>query len=138
MLGTKLQEAIKSAGVTVADAAAYIGVSEANLYKLYKKDSFEVAYLRKAAELLNLPIAYFLGIDQTAANSQIGNFNQAGNSNIQKIKGNQGIIQANTGSTVNNIDDCRRDLAVAQKENELLRSQLADKERIIQLLEKSK
>jgi len=35
----------------------------------------------------------------------------------------------------NTIDECRRELLATQRENEMLRSQLKDKDRIIQLLE---
>ena len=52
-----------------------------------------------------------------------------------------GIAQTgkNSKATQNNfnLDDCKKDLHAAQKEIALLTSQLADKERIIQLLEKS-
>lgn len=69
---------------------------------------------------------------------QTGNLNQAGNNNIQKIKGNKGnVIGNNLGTATQNSaarDDYQRDLLIAQKENELLRSQLADKERTIQIL----
>jgi len=72
---------------------------------------------------------------------QSGDFNQAGTSNKQTIKGNKGNIQNNTGSgnTITNnvkLDNCQRDLATAQKEIALLTSQLADKERTIQILMK--
>jgi hypothetical protein len=70
---------------------------------------------------------------------QTGNFNQAGTGNKQTIKGNKGTVQNNTGSgnTITNnvkLDSCQRDLATAQKEIALLTSQLADKERTIQIL----
>lgn len=52
---------------------------------------------------------------------------------------NKGNIQSNAGShnTITNnvkLDNCQRDLATAQKEIALLTSQLADKERTIQIL----
>ena len=55
-------------------------------------------------------------------------------------KKNKGIQSTGNGTnTINNItlDDCKKDLATAHKEIALLTSQLADKERIIQLLERS-
>ena len=56
--------------------------------------------------------------------------------NTKKTKGS--IQTSNNGhNTINNfsLDDCRRDLEASRKEVELLRSQVQDKERIIQLLE---
>ena len=83
----------------------------------------------------------FLSDPQTGT-TQTGNFNQAGTSNKQTIKGNKGGVQANSGgdNTINNIElnDCKRDLAAAKKEIGSLTSQLVDKERIIRLLEKGK
>jgi transcriptional regulator with XRE-family HTH domain len=114
MLGKKLQTALKSASITAADAAAHIGISEANLYKLFKKDSFEVAYLIKSAELLNLPVSYFFDEHSDSINSQIGDFNQAGNSNTQKIK----VTKAPAHELAQQLDTCQRD-------NESLKSQLA-------------
>lgn len=80
-------------------------------------------------------------VDRESGATQVGNFNQAGNANSQKVKGNKNNVQTANGdhSTITNnveLEGCRRDLTVANKEIEMLRSQLADKERIIQLLEK--
>lgn len=124
MLGKKLQEAIKSAGMSAADAAAHIGVSEANLYKLYKKDSFEVAYLRKASELLNLPITYFLGDDVQLPGYQIGDFNQAGTGNKQKVKVDKGKPQQDLAAA---LEACQREL-------EVTRALVAAKDETISLL----
>jgi transcriptional regulator with XRE-family HTH domain len=55
-------------------------------------------------------------------------------------KKNKGIQNTGNGNnTINNIslDSCKRDLASAHEKITLLTSQLADKERIIQLLERS-
>lgn len=110
MLGKKLQSALKSASISAADAATYIGISEANLYKLFKKDSFEVAYLIKAAELLNLPISHFFDEHIQPANSQIGDFNQAGNGNSQKVKVDKGQPQQDLAAA---LAACQRELALA-------------------------
>jgi hypothetical protein len=68
--------------------------------------------------------------------TQTGDFNQAGTSNKQTIKGNRGTVQNNTGSgnTITNnvkLDDCKRDLEAAQRENEYLRGKLQDKEELL-------
>jgi len=81
----------------------------------------------------------FISNKAGSGTTQTGNFNQSGTSNKQTIKGNRGTVQNNTGSgnTITNnvkLDSCQRDLATAQKEIALLTSQLADKERTIQIL----
>jgi transcriptional regulator with XRE-family HTH domain len=117
-LGQILQKALKDAGVAYADAAAYMGVSETNLYRLFKKDSFEVSYLKKAASLLNLPLSHFLG-DSAPSNVEVssiqtGSYNQSGNRNSQKIK----VTKAPAHELAQQLDTCQRD-------NESLKSQLA-------------
>jgi transcriptional regulator with XRE-family HTH domain len=126
MLGQTLQKALKSAGISAADAAAYIGISEANLYKLFKKDSFEVAYLRKAAEMLGTTVSMLLGEGGHSINSQIGDSNQSGSGNNQKVTGNNSPSISGNNSTIKlTIDDCKQQLLLAQRDVESLKSQLA-------------
>jgi hypothetical protein len=78
----------------------------------------------------------FLTEKSESGSTQTGNFNQAGTSNKQTIKGNKGTVQNNTGSgnTITNnvkLDDCKRDLEAAQRENEYLRGKLQDKEALL-------
>jgi transcriptional regulator with XRE-family HTH domain len=108
MLGKKLQTALKSASVSTADAATYIGISEANLYKLFKKDSFEVAYLIKAAQLLHLPVSYFFDEQASPTVSQIGDSPPAGNR--QKVKVDKGQPQQDLAAA---LAACQRELALA-------------------------
>lgn len=114
LLGQILQKALKDAGISNSDAASYMGVSETNLYRLFKKDSFEVSYLKKASTLLNLPLSYFLGdtapSNVVVSNSQTGDFNQAGNGNRQKVKVEKGQAQQELAAA---LAACQRELALA-------------------------
>ena len=81
----------------------------------------------------------FLSGNTEVGITQTGTFNQAGNSNIQKAKGNKNNVQTNNGdhATITNnvkLENCQRDLEASRKEVALLTSQLADKERTIQIL----
>jgi hypothetical protein len=127
MLGQILQKALKDAGIAPGDAALHMGISETNLYRLFKKDSFEVSYLKKAASLLNLPLSHFLG-DGAPSNvvlqsPQVGNFNQSGNANTQKIKASKAPSQ-----------ELAAELAACQRELEVTRALVAAKEETISLL----
>lgn len=78
----------------------------------------------------------FMSGKSDSVTTQTGNFNQSGASNKQTIKGNKGAVQNNTGSgnTITNnvkLDDCKRDLEAAQRENEYLRGKLQDKEELL-------
>jgi hypothetical protein len=73
--------------------------------------------------------------------TQSGDSNQVGTGNIQRVKGNRNNVQTNNGdhaTITNNVKlvDCQRDLKAATEKIELLTSQLADKERTIQILMK--
>ena len=124
MLGEKLKNAIKNAGISHAKAAAEMGISEGSLYNIFKKDSFEVSYLLKAAELVGLPVSYFL--EDAAKNfsvTQSGDFNQAGNANTQKIKTSKAPSQ-----------ELAAELAACQRELEVTRALVAAKDETISLL----
>lgn len=120
MIGQILQKALKDANIPAAEAASFMGISEGNLYRLFKKDSFEVSYLKKAAELLKIPISHFfqedgvtnMSISQTGTTTQTGDFNQAGQGNNQKIKVSKG------GESIQEIaaqlQSCQRELALTQ------------------------
>lgn len=60
LLGEKLKTALEKAGVNNTDAASYMGISERSLYLLFKKDTFEIEYLRRASHLTGQPVTYFL------------------------------------------------------------------------------
>lgn len=134
MLGQILQKALKDANVSNADAANFMGISEGNLYRLFKKDSFEVAYLKKAADLLNLPMSHFFNESPTGdsrVTTQTGDFNQAGNSNTQKVKINKAQDLATE------LDNCHRDNEALKRELEVTRALVAAKDETITLLRAS-
>jgi transcriptional regulator with XRE-family HTH domain len=134
MLGEKLQQALKTANISVYDAANHIGISEANLYKLFKKDSFEVAYLRKAANLLGLPLSYFFDEDASTlitATTQTGTNNQAGSGNTQKIKTSS---KAPAHELASQLDSCLRDNQALKNQLLLANALVAAKDETISLL----
>ena len=95
--------------------ANHLEISTSNLFKIIKKESFEVSYLLKAAELFKLPVGYFLEdstLSSIRTNSvQTGDFNQAGNSNTQKVKIDKG--QAHSQDLAAALAACQRELALA-------------------------
>ena len=131
-----LQKALKDANISTSDAADYMGISEGNLYRLFKKDSFEVAYLKKAADLLKLPVAYFFNeiqADAAGDTTQTGNFNQAGNNLTQKIKGSKAPSQ----EIAKQLEDCQRDIESLKRELALANALVAAKDETITLLRAS-
>jgi transcriptional regulator with XRE-family HTH domain len=126
LLGEKIKEAIQKSGFKTEEVAEHIGISYHNLYRLYKKDSFEVKYLLKIAEKLELPLGYFLN-DETIGSILHSNSGQANYAN--QVGSNKQSI--NIGQ-----DDCPQKLQALQEKYELLEKTVADKERTIQILMK--
>lgn len=63
MLGEQVKIELIKKGISTTEAANFIGISEGNLYKLFKKDSFEIAYLQKIATLTERSLNYFIEFD---------------------------------------------------------------------------
>lgn len=61
MLGETLKKSFADARIGHQEAADGLGISKANLYNLFKKDSFEIDYLRRASEITGIPLSEFLG-----------------------------------------------------------------------------
>lgn len=136
-LGQILQKALKDANVSPADAADYIGISEGNLYRLFKKDTFEVAYLKKVADLLKLPIAYFFQESGVAnlpeADKLLGSSSQTGNSITPKVK----VSKAPAHELAQQLDACQREVESLKRELALASALVAAKDETITLLRAS-
>jgi len=130
LLGQILQKALKDANITAIDAANYMGISEGNLYRLFKKDTFEVAYLKKAAEMLKIPVSHFFEDEPIVPVAQMGDFNQVGSGNTQKIKGGKAPSQ----DLATQLDSCQRDVESLKRELEVTRALVAAKDETISLL----
>lgn len=63
-LGEKIKKKIVESGIPIRTIAEQIGMSEANLHKMFKRDSVETKHLQKIASVLGISVAYFL-VDDT-------------------------------------------------------------------------
>jgi len=64
-LGDKIKAAIKQSGKSRKEIANEMAISEANIYKLYKSSDTKVMTLIKLAEVTDLPLTYFLDIEES-------------------------------------------------------------------------
>jgi len=64
-LGDKIKSAIKQSGKSRKEIAYEMAISEANIYKLYKSSDTKVMTLIKLAEVTDLPLTYFLDIEES-------------------------------------------------------------------------
>lgn len=108
ILGEKLKIAIKDAGFSVAEVAQDAGMSEQNLYKVFKKDSIQSDVLERICRKIGIPVTHFFdpGVTQTP-------------------QGNSHNVTHQKGGTINQT--------ISIGEKECLQQLLAAKEKIIEL-----
>jgi len=70
MLGENLKKAISRSKLTNEEFSEMMGISKGNLYNLFKKDTFEVKYVRRASEILGIPISNILDYTDTVYSDQ--------------------------------------------------------------------
>lgn len=58
-IGEKIKIEIKNSGKSVDEVAQFIGMSNQNLYRIFKKDSVETIYLQKICDFLKINIHSF-------------------------------------------------------------------------------
>jgi len=141
-IGQRIKFLTTSLNLSVRKFAQMLDVSETNIRNyidMGTKPSSDV--LEKI--LLQFPLVNMAWLltgqgepllsEQNDSTTQTGNFNQAGTSNKQTIKGNKGNIQTGDGSTQTNLTlaDCKTDLEKAQREIEYLRGQLLMQETVL-------
>ena len=85
MLGERLKKAVSESRLTAEEVANGLGISKSNLYVLYKKDSFELEYVKKASQLLGLSVSYFLDEEKTET-TKSADGGAFGNSVLQEIR----------------------------------------------------
>jgi transcriptional regulator with XRE-family HTH domain len=138
-INERLKILVSALGTNVGALSKVLGVSDSTVRNYIDRESkpgYEVLEkLYHSFKHINLP--WLFGdpgeplLTDTA--SPTNSTNISGKKNAVNVSG------TNSGTATQNnftIDDCRRDLAAAQKEIALLTSQLADKERTIQILMK--
>ncbi|QHL87448.1 helix-turn-helix domain-containing protein [Nibribacter ruber] len=123
LLGERVKQEIAKSSFKTEEIAEEIGITANNLYRLYKKDSFEIKYLLKICELLNLPVSHFIDAPNNISNSgQIQAAKQVG-------KNNQTISLGGESSF-----DLKHQLELCQVEKASLEQRLKDKEELIEVL----
>ncbi|WP_345948340.1 MULTISPECIES: helix-turn-helix domain-containing protein [unclassified Mucilaginibacter] len=107
----------KAMGMTLAELSKQIEMTEAGFYKMLATDSIKVKTLKKISEVLQIPLPAFLN-NQLA---EAGNSYQMAGDNLQLAE--PSVSYSNEGD-------------ILKKQIKQLKSQLKDKEKIIELLTK--
>lgn len=130
LLGQKIKKAIDKSGLDPNQVAAFINMSTANLYRIFKRDSVETKYLVKLGELLGVGPSFFL--EDTGESSEY-RFEDLKNTSMTKNMLNERI--AGYGSApAPKADTTKLELEKAELRIEVLEKRLRDKEEIIDLL----
>ncbi|MFD1255746.1 helix-turn-helix domain-containing protein [Mucilaginibacter terrae] len=110
-----IRQQSKALGITLSDLAKNIEMTEAGFYKMLSTDSIKVKTLKKIAEVLKQPIPFFLE-------------EHLSGSNYQNISAPAQLAEPNVGY-YNEKENLKEQISI-------LKNQLKDKEKIIQLLSK--
>lgn len=62
--------------MTISELCKRIEMSTPNLYNIFKQDSIQTKHLEKIADVLNVPITYFFGVETPNKDSDIIVFNE--------------------------------------------------------------
>jgi len=110
--------------LTTKEFSKQIGVSPQAIYDYYSgKTQISVKILKTIADFFNVPISYF--------------FEERENQEISKKIIQNGHVN-NVGGQNNNYNANDAKLQACERENELLKQQIVDKEKIIKMLENKK
>jgi transcriptional regulator with XRE-family HTH domain len=109
--------------------AERLGMTEVNLYKIFLKENVNTEIIVKLSEILEVPVSWFL---DEGAEYTIKEYNR-----IKQIGYPDYRLRKNNAKTLSDEELLISKLEKCEMEIFLLRAQLRDKERIIELLEKS-
>lgn len=136
-IGQRLKFLMESIGLKVRTFAQALEVSETNIRNYISRDSKPSSDVieRIVRKYPQVNPAWLITGDGEPYLLQTGQSAQIGTTLVRNNSGQ--AIGVNHGTATQNhitLDDCKKDLATARKEIALLNSQLADKERTIQIL----
>lgn len=118
-----IKQLVEKKNMTIAELASRVGVSEQQIHLMCRKNSTKIETLEKVCRVLKVNISYFFDEDL----SEVHEVRQAGRDYVEE--GNIEHHGTEYAGGVSIEADLREQIAQ-------LKSQLADKERIIKLLER--
>jgi transcriptional regulator with XRE-family HTH domain len=126
-LESKIKNQLAKKGMTIQRLATDSGISEPTIHAIFNRGDAKLSQLEKIAEALSITLNFLLSESTQPSIAQTGDFNQAGNSNTQKVKVDKGQPQ----------QDLAAALAACQRELEVTRALVAAKDETITLLRAS-
>lgn len=124
-IGEKIRQAIVNSPYTVTEIAEKLGTSNQNLYKIFKKDSVDSKYLEGISKLLKLNISFFFENTEDSSPNLPTDEEKRILTNLKNEV--DSLIQKN------NLQE--EMMSNLKKQVSILKIQIEDKEKIIDLLE---
>jgi len=117
-IGSVIKEKIERKNLSVADIAKRIGMTNQNLYQIFKKESIDTGVLKKISDVIDVPITDFFS-DEKGKNFL----------DSQVAVGNGHIQTKNTGGSVEITPPGARELEI---ENRYLKEKVEELQRLIE------
>jgi DNA-binding Xre family transcriptional regulator len=123
-----IKRRLKETQKTVKQLADGIGMSETNVYNIFKRDSVETKALLRIAEFLDVHPSYFFGSSIDNSHSS----NQSGSGNVQVAHSkNRDFSNTHTSgpsktsdNVITDLEVCKKEVEYLKRENDLLRNLL--------------
>lgn len=107
---SKIKNLLTEKVMTIQKSASESGISEPTIHAIFNRGDAKLSQLEKIADALNISLNFLLSDENQPSVSQTGDFNQAGNSNTQKVKVDKGQAQQDLAAA---LAACQRELALA-------------------------
>lgn len=125
LLGERIRFAIEQSGLEVTLVASKIGMSTANLYRIFKRDSIDTQHLLNICKVLSHPLHYFLPEDPELLSGGVNSL----------LNGtNNPSIEETVKELATKLEDSEQKIQAKDKEIKMLKDRLVDKEDIISVL----
>jgi len=133
-IGRELKKIIDEQGIKRRDLAYKLEMTEANLSKIYSKESIDAKLLEKICKLISVPVSYFF--DEIGQNGVSGNY--VGNKSIAVAGSGNNFFKGDVPPEVSAYKEKVQNLEnIIDEKNKLLDQKdklLDEKERLIQIL----
>ncbi|NLF43358.1 MAG: helix-turn-helix transcriptional regulator [Bacteroidales bacterium] len=127
--GNEVNSLLKKKGLTRKDLANKLGMTEANIYKILKKESIDTKLLDRVSEILDVPISFWF--DESYSIGTGNHIAIGDNSNIIQGK-NKGTVNYSGKVTQTNQGQSRNDCSEQELEIKYLKQKVKDQELLIE------
>lgn len=126
----------KQKNITVKELASRIGMSEANLYSRFRKNSMELEHLKKIAEVLNIPIESLVSNNINIVGENSIYYQNSKNNSPNQINISESNENAKMEVLTKEIENMKNYIELQKEKICSLNENIASLKKIIGMLEK--